>query len=168
MFTKIVGSAAALLVSTVAIADLKLENHQRGVFQRPDVQLNSGERLISGGREQIRVTDHVPARLGSKFGVRYSVSGKQSSNNRLTYLYLTPGVVEPDGTRHDKYEEIVELQQGVASHVAAFEFSEAWEVVSGLWELLIFEGDTLLLREAFNVSVQQEHPTPGITPVRFD
>ncbi|UTW44105.1 DUF3859 domain-containing protein [bacterium SCSIO 12696] len=161
----------ALLVSfasSSAFAELRLEGYTSGVFERAAVALNPGERLISRSTEQIRETEHVPAQLGSKFGIRYRVSGKKGSGNRVTYLYLTPGVEEPDGTRHDKYEEVVELKADVDSHIAAFEFTERYEVVPGIWELFIFAGDRLLVRSRFDVSVEEEDLTPRITPVQFD
>ncbi|MDM3871777.1 DUF3859 domain-containing protein [Porticoccus sp. W117] len=159
-----------LLLFTVGMpvsAELRLQGYTSGVFERAAVNLEEGERLVSQGREQIRETSHVMARLGSKFGIRYQVSGKQKGS-RVTYLYLTPGVEEPDGTRHDKYEEVIELSPDSASHVAAFEFTEQYEVVTGTWEVMIFEGDRLLVRSRFTVSVEEEDLTPRITPVQFD
>ena len=131
MFYRSILTLLMLSGSITAMAEMQLKSYQSGVFQRSDVKLEDGERLVSGSREQIRETDRVRAKLGSKFGVRYSLNGKKSSGNRVTYLYLTPGVVELDGTRHDKYEEVVELQADVGSHVAAFEFTESWEAVPG-------------------------------------
>ena len=162
-------SLIALLLVTLALpaaAELRLESYNSGVFERADVALQEGERLVSQGREQIRQTSHVPAQLGSKFGIRYRVSGKKKGS-RVTYLYLTPGVEEPDGTRHDKYEEVIELNPDVDSHVAAFEFTERYEVVPGIWEVMIFSGDRLLVRSKFDVSVEEEDLTPRITPVQF-
>ncbi|MGS2723657.1 DUF3859 domain-containing protein [Porticoccus sp. GXU_MW_L64] len=153
--------------ASTALAELRLESYNSGVFERAQVNLEEGERLVSRGREQIRQTSHVPAQLGSKFGIRYRVSGKKKGS-QVTYLYLTPGVVEPDGTRHDKYEEVIELSPDSDSHVAAFEFTERYEVVPGVWELFIFSGSRLLVRSKFDVSVEEEDLTPRITPVQFD
>ena len=141
----------SLAVSVPVMAEITLQSAESGVFQRPDIELQPGERYYGRSAEVLRDTRQVPAKLGSKFGIRYQVSGKQSSENRVTYLYLTPGVVDPDGTRHDKYVETVELQAEANSHVAAFQFTEDYEVVEGSWQIFVFVDDRLLVKEAFTV-----------------
>ena len=44
--------------------------------------------------------------------MRYQLSGKQEGDTPLTLLYLTPGVVTPDGQRHDKFEVVQKLVPG--------------------------------------------------------
>ncbi len=145
---------AAFCFSSAAWAEVRVTEYEAGVFSRPE--LNPGERILAGGRENIDVTYTVPAEVGVKFGVRYELSGKRASGNVVKYIYLTPGVVEPDGTRHDKYEVVQELAAQAANHTAAFEFTERYEVVPGTWELLVFENDRLLLRKTFEVTIEVE------------
>lgn len=152
MFHKVAVFLLALTISATTTAEIRLQSYQSGVFQRPDVKLSDGERYFSRGKEQIIKTSEVPAKLGSKFGIRYQLTGKKSEQNLVTYLYLTPGVTEPDGTRHDKYVEIVDVKPNVKSHVAAFEFTDSYEIVEGTWELFIFVEDRLLIRKKFNVT----------------
>jgi len=152
MFHKVAIFLLALTISATTAAEIRLQSYQSGVFQRPDVKLSDGERYFSRGQESILKTNEVPAKLGSKFGIRYQLTGKKSEQNLVTYLYLTPGVTEPDGTRHDKYVEIVDVKPNVKSHVAAFEFTDSYEIVEGIWELFIFVDDRLLVRKKFNVS----------------
>ena len=64
--------------------------------------------------QQIEPGDEIPAKLGTKFGVRYSLTGKTATEAPLTLLYLTPGVITPDGKRHDKFEVVQKLVPGAA------------------------------------------------------
>ena len=137
-------------------AELRVVSYEAGVFSRPGAKLGAGERLLAGGREQVEATNTVPAELGAKFGVRFELAGKRATGNVVKYIYLTPGVVEPDGTRHDKSEVVPEWAAAAADHTAAFQFTERHEVVPGTWELLVFENDRLLLREKFDVTVEVE------------
>ena len=164
MLHKVAATLLILAISTAASAELRLQSFQSGVFQRPDVKLSDGDQFFSRKKEQIIPTQEVPAKLGSKFGIRYQLRGKKTSQNLVTYLYLTPGVVEPDGTRRDKYVETVDLKHNVASHVAAFQFTESYEIVEGIWELLIFVEDRLLIRKKFNVSSSANLDTTAPAP----
>ena len=93
----------------------------------------------------IEPTQVIPAKLGSKFGLRYTLAGKQVGDAPLTLLYLTPGVVTPDGLRHDKFVVQQPMVQGAGADLMAFEFSETYEVVPGEWRFMVFQGDRLIL-----------------------
>lgn len=162
--TYVLAIVTALLTAPAALAELRVTDYQAGVFTRSHADLQAGERLLAGGAEQIDITDTVPAEVGAKFGVRFQLSGKRESGNVVKYIYLTPGVVEPDGTRHDKYEVVQELAATAANHTAAFQFTGRYEVVPGVWELLIFENDRLLLRQKFQVTVEVEDLSTRLQP----
>ncbi|MFK1535672.1 DUF3859 domain-containing protein, partial [Pseudomonas aeruginosa] len=110
-----------------------------------------GERVLTRSEQNIQQTTEVPAKLGTKFGMRYQLSGKQEGDTPLTLLYLTPGVVTPDGQRHDKFEVVQKLVPGAPTDVMAYEFTEPHEVVKGEWRLMVFQGDRLLAEKSFDV-----------------
>ncbi|MBA1238474.1 MULTISPECIES: DUF3859 domain-containing protein [Stutzerimonas stutzeri subgroup] len=122
-----------------------------GVFETLKEDFQPGERVLSRRDQPMRQTTEVPARLGSKFGLRYRLAGKREVDTPLTLLYLTPGVVTPDGQRHDKFEVVQSLMPGVESDVMAFEFTEPHEVVAGEWRLMVFQGDRKLAEQTFEV-----------------
>ena len=103
--------------------------------------------------QSIRQTTEIPAKLGSKFGLRYRLVGKQAADTPLTLLYLTPGVQTPDGKRHDKFEVVQALVPDVEQDVMAFEFTEPHEVVPGEWRMM-FQGDRKLAEQRFTVREQ--------------
>ncbi len=104
---------ALLLTCGLAQAEVRVEGPvEYGVFEGPQAELQSGERVLRRGNEQIRQTESVPAKLGTKFGMRYQLAGKVADDQPLTLLYFTPGIRTPDGVRHDKFEVIQKLVPG--------------------------------------------------------
>ena len=83
--------------------------------------------------------------------MRYSLAGKREGEPPLTLLYLTPGVVTPDGQRHDKFEVQKKLVVGAPQDVMAFEFTEHHEVVPGEWHFIVYQGDRKLAEQRFMV-----------------
>lgn len=142
------------LVSTLSLADVRVDGPiEYGVFisASPIKDPQPGERILPRAGQPIEQTEIVPAQLGTKFGVRYRLSGKSEAEKPLTLLYLTPGLVGPDGRRQDKIELQQKLVVGAAQDVMAFEFTEKHEVVPGEWQFMVFQGDTKLLEQRFTI-----------------
>jgi hypothetical protein len=141
------------LFANLALAEVQVEGPiEYGVFaSAPIKDPQPGERILSRANQPIEQTEVVPARLGTKFGVRYQLLGKSESEQPLTLMYFTPGLVGPNGKRQDK----IELQQkpvlGAPQEVMAFEFTEHHEVVPGEWRFMVFQGDRKLLEQRFTV-----------------
>ncbi len=147
-------SAVALgLVSNLAMAEVRVEGPiEYGVFtSAPIKDPQPGERVLTRANQPIEQTDVVPARLGTKFGIRYRLVGKTESEQPLTLLYLTPGLVGPDGKRQDKIELQQKLLVDAPQDVMAFEFTEHHEAVPGEWHLMVFQGDRKLAEQRFTV-----------------
>ncbi|MNH31119.1 hypothetical protein D3C79_914540 [compost metagenome] len=141
-----------LLVSGLAGAEVRVEGPiEYGLFETRHQNFQPGERVLTQSNQTIQSTDQIPARLGSKFGMRYRLEGKVADDTPLTLLYLTPGVRTPDGKRHDKFEVVQKLVPGAAQDVMAYEFTENHEVVPGQWHFMVFQGDRLLAEQRFTV-----------------
>ena len=141
-----------LLVSGLAAAEVRVEGSvEYGLFETRHQNFQPGERVLSQSNQSIQQTDEIPARLGSKFGMRYRLEGKVAEDTPLTLLYLTPGVRTPDGKRHDKFEVVQKLVPGAVQDVMAYEFTENHEVVPGQWHFMVFQGDRLLAEQRFTV-----------------
>lgn len=141
------------LLTQTAYAEMRISDLETGVFTRPDLKLNEGERLLVGGtKETVTPSRRVIAKLGTKFGLRFQIAGKSATqSNIVTMLYLTPGIVEKSGTRHDKYTVVKDLDFNASSHDMAFQITETYEQVPGVWEFMVFENDRLLVREKFEL-----------------
>jgi hypothetical protein len=140
------------LLSSVSFAEVRITGPvEFGLFHSQYSAYEPGERLLTQNNQTIEKVSVIPARLGSRFGIRYTLEGKQPGELPLTLLYLTPGVITPDGQRHDKIVVEQPLAMGAAQDVMAFEFSENYEIVPGAWEFMVFQGDRLLARQSFEV-----------------
>lgn len=143
---------ALSLVSTMTLAEVRVDGPvEYGVFATQFKDPQPGERILSRSNQKIEHTDQVPARLGSKFGMRYTLQGKVAGDQPLTLLYLTPGLVSADGKRQDKIELVQQLVPDAPQDVMAFEFTEPHEVVAGEWTFMVFQGDRLLAQQRFQV-----------------
>ncbi|MFC6338952.1 DUF3859 domain-containing protein [Pseudomonas sp. CCM 7891] len=150
--TRLSALAALMMISSLASAEVRIEGPvEYGVFDGPQAELQSGERVLRRSNEQIQTTQEVPAKLGTKFGLRYQLVGKVADDTPLTLLYFTPGIRTPDGIRHDKFEVTQKLVPGAPQDVMAYEFTEGHEVVPGDWRFMVFQGDRLLTEKSFTV-----------------
>ncbi len=142
----------ALLLPGLAHAGVRVAGPiEAGVFENRYEDQQPGERVLVSGEQRIFKTEKVPMKIGTKFGLRYRLEGKRAEDTPLTLLYLTPGVVDPSGQRHDRYEVVQTLVPGAALDVMAFEFTELHELVAGEWHFLVFQGDRKLAEQRFEV-----------------
>ncbi|WP_347904850.1 DUF3859 domain-containing protein [Pseudomonas purpurea] len=150
--TRLSALAALMMISGLASAEVHVEGPvEYGVFGGAKASLESGERVLRRSNEQIQATEVIPGKLGTKFGLRYQLSGKVADGQPLTLLYFTPGIRSPDGVRHDKLEVTQKLVPGAPQDVMAYEFTERYEVVPGEWRFMVFQGDRLLTEQRFTV-----------------
>lgn len=144
--------AAGLMLSSFASAEVRVEGPvEYGIFISTQQEFAPGERVLTRSDQRIEPGTVIPAKLGSKFGLRYNLQGKNPADAPLTLLYLTPGVITPDGQRHDKFVVQQPMVQGAGADLMAFEFSENYEVVRGEWRFMVFQGDRLLAEQTFEV-----------------
>ena len=144
--------AALMLTVGLAQAEVRVEGPvEYGLFASQYQDIKPGERVLTRSNQQIERSEVIPAKLGSKFGMRYSLAGKTAGDAPLTLLYLTPGITTPDGTRHDKFVVVQPLVPDAPQDVMAFEFSEPHEVVAGEWHFLVFQDDRKLAEQRFQV-----------------
>ncbi len=143
---------AISLISTPLLAEVQVQGEvEYGIFQSQVQDFEPGQRVLTNQQQAIETTQVIPAKLGTKFGLRYQLAGKRKGDQPLTLLYLTPGVVTPDGQRHDKFVVQQEMAEAAVADVMAYEFSEYHEVVPGEWHFLVFQGDRKLVEQRFEV-----------------
>jgi len=151
-YTRFSALAALVMISGLTQAEVRVEGPiEYGVFASDYQDYQAGERVLTRSNQQIEPGNIIPAKLGTKFGLRYNLVGKVAADSPLTLLYLTPGVVTPQGVRHDKYVVTQKLVPGAPQDVMAFEFTETHEVVSGEWHFMVFQDDRKLVEQRFTV-----------------
>lgn len=143
---------ALALASGPVMADVQLKGEvEAGVFAVPISNPQPGERVLSRANQAIEPATVVPAKLGTKFGVRYQLSGKVATDTPLTLLYFTPGLTTADGRRQDKIEVVQKLVPDAPLDVMAYEFTENYEIKPGPWTFMVFQGERRLLEQRFEV-----------------
>jgi hypothetical protein len=144
--------AGSLIFCGFVSAEIRVEGSlEYGIFTSAHKDFEPGERVLTNATQEIETTINIPARLGMKFGMRYTLIGKSATDTPLTLLYLTPGVITPDGQRHDKFVVEQTALQSSGQDLMAFEFSENYELVPGEWHFMVFQGDRLLAEQRFMV-----------------
>lgn len=123
--------AALMMLSGFASAEVRVEGPVEYGVRGAEGRVAVGERVLRRSNENIEQTEIVPARLGTKFGLRYQLAGKVAEDVPLTLLYFTPGIRTPDGQRHDKLEVTQKLVPGAPQDIMAYEFTESHEVIPG-------------------------------------
>ena len=133
--------------------ELRITAQEAGVFTRANkIDSKEGDLVFYGSTsETVTPSEKISTAIGTKFGVRFNLGGKSRDQGRIQMLYLTPGVVDEKGFRHDKYEVLHVLDRSLSDHVMAFEITESYEQVPGMWTFLIFEEDRLLLKQQFEL-----------------
>jgi hypothetical protein len=150
--TRFSALAVFMLAAGLVQAEVRVEGPvEYGIFASQYQDFKPGERVLTRSNQQIERSEVIPAKLGSKFGMRYTLVGKTVDGAPLTLLYLTPGVTTPDGKRHDKFAVVQALVPGAPQDVMAFEFSEPHEVVAGEWHFMVFQDDRKLAEQRFQV-----------------
>ncbi|ARU88750.1 DUF3859 domain-containing protein [Pseudomonas sp. M30-35] len=151
-YTRIGAAVALTVMASLVHAEVRVEGPvEYGVFATQYKDFKPGERVLTRSNQEIETTESVPAKLGTKFGMRYKLSGKTVDAEPLTLLYLTPGVTSPDGQRHDKFVVTQKMVPGAPLDTMAFEFTEHYEVVPGEWQFMVFQGDRKLAEQTFTV-----------------
>jgi hypothetical protein len=140
------------LASLTATAEVRVQGPvEFGIFKSEYKEFQPGERLLTQNNQTIERTTNIPAKLGTRFGIRYELSGKAATESPLTLLYLTPGLISPEGVRHDKLVVTQPLAVNAVQDVMAFEFTENYEIVPGDWVFMVFQDDRLLAKQLFVV-----------------
>jgi hypothetical protein len=151
-YTRFSTLIALILSAGWVQAEVRVEGEvEHGIFVSEYQDFQPGERVLTRHQQPIERSEVIPAKLGTKFGLRYRLAGKTAGEAPLTLLYLTPGVTTPDGVRHDKFVVVRKLVPEAAQDTMAFEFSEPYEVAPGEWHFLVFQDDRKLAEQRFVV-----------------
>ena len=151
-----------VLFLTCLAAGLVLADAQRviydfeyGIFSRGMEEFKEGDRAVTSEGPLEPVT-MIPARLGTKFGVRYWLSrGGFVGKPTLHLIYHVPTMVNPStGEYIDKIEILQEESTLDYTHTMAFEFVEQYELVPGEYRFYVFFENQKLLEQVFQVVLQ--------------
>ena len=148
---------SVLLIANICRADEKrtIYDFEYGIFSRGAENFEEGNRTITSDGE-LEKTTIIPAKLGTKFGIRYWLSRAGFIGEPTLHLiYLVPTMVDPStGDYIDKIEILQEESKLDYRHTMAFEFAQQYELVPGEYHFYIFYENQKLLEQVFQVEVQ--------------
>ncbi len=138
-----------------------LDQIQAGIFTVgkfttvQDSNISTGKRSTASDVKLERVTNNIPAKLDTVFGVRFRIAGSpRNAKVPLTVIwrYPEPGIKNPaTGTTKfvDKY-----ISEKRVGEVATFywNLSVDYVLVPGTWTLEIWQGERQLLAQDFALS----------------
>ena len=122
----------------------------------PDPNAPSGRSVFAESMEVAVETDTIEAKIGTSFGVRYSVQGLEPGQPvSLRKVVTFPPMHLPDGTVFRGYSKpllpTVARSDGSVGNIQGYSFDEPFELVVGTWTIEIWLGDSLVASKDFHV-----------------
>ena len=121
-----------------------------------DASMLLGARSQSEGTKSLESTTLISARIGTRFGVGYVLSGPPTNellSLKGVWQFPSGGMRNPEsGRTADKQEWKLNCRVGNDCW-AGFIFDKSWELVPGTWTLEVWQGATSLVNHTFNVLV---------------
>lgn len=91
-YTRVAVMAGLFAWAGLSQADVRVEGLvEYGIFSSQYQDFQPGERVLTRSNQDIERTEQIPAKLGTKFGMRYSLAGKREGE--------PPDVVVPHARR---------------------------------------------------------------------
>lgn len=111
--------------------------------------------LQEGSHVLIQATDQIPAKLGITFGIAFVVDAPDNVrevNLRRITRFPAPGLTNPKtGATHSFNESLRTYQVGQKLH-STYGFDEEWEIVPGIWQIELWDGQHKVAGKAFSVT----------------
>lgn len=146
-----------LFATNTIYADEKriIYDFEYGIFSPGLEDFEEGDRAVSSDGE-LEKTTTIPAKLGTKFGVRYWLSRAGFIGEPTLHLiYHVPTMINPvTGEYINKIEILQEESKLDYRHTMAFEFAQQYELVPGEYRFYVFYENQKLLEKVFQVELQ--------------
>jgi hypothetical protein len=143
-------------------ARLRIDLVEYGIYSVAKTNCHRDEQSIErcdrGDIRHLSTTWTIPARHEVEFGLKYLVTGGPKQGTlTLKRLWLLPGSgFLPPGK--EPIKQLVRFDKVPSGGVvlASYGFDDPWELVPGPWALEIWDDDTKLFSQTFNVVKEKE------------
>jgi len=123
----------------------------RDEFSLMDYNSPSGTILAGGTIKLVEQTEKIPAKIGLKFGFRFSLS-EELQKRQLKTVYHFPEIKNPEtGKATARFESGGLAYMDGDVTFALYAFTDPWELVPGEWTFQVFDGDRMLVEKKFTV-----------------
>ncbi|MCB1692617.1 MAG: DUF3859 domain-containing protein [Pseudomonadales bacterium] len=132
------------------VAGATIEDY--GVF---DVKTRGGGNQVDYvvAAKGIARTDKVPAKLGTTFGIYYTVNGpRRGTSVVVTEIFRMPQPGIPEGAEHVMQKAVKARVQTGHSQFTSFGFDTEDEIIEGDWAIEVWYRDQKLASRTFHVS----------------
>jgi hypothetical protein len=114
----------------------------------------SGFMKVSSNVRFVKETDQIPKTIGSRFGLRYSISGLPSQpGSDVSVALIHPTIQKREGTTTTGYEVQVGTQpvNGTIMNYSGYSLDHDYELVSGEWTFEVRYKNQKLVSKTFHV-----------------
>ncbi|MGD9338005.1 MAG: DUF3859 domain-containing protein [Syntrophobacterales bacterium] len=136
-----------------------------GIYDMTKVKkATPGKIVLVDHMKLVTLTDKIPAKLGTSFGLKFVVNGHPpGSKVRILnrWLFPYPGVKNPKTGKLIHYLDqtsILPIGHSTTSHyvisyfgLASWQFTEPSELVPGPWKLQLWHGGKMFMEKTFTV-----------------
>ncbi len=141
-------------------ADISVQINEFGIYKVERTRTIEDTTQVSGqyglGRfALLQTADHIPMQLGISFGITYVVTAHADIRQvklRVITRYPSPGPTNPETGKTQAYDEnLLIVQTGQKRH-RTFTFDYEWEMLPGVWQFEIWDGNNKIAEKAFTVT----------------
>ena len=118
-------------------------------FDVPGVTSGTNEGLDSFSLA--RATTNIPARIGTRFGFRYTIHGTPSNAPIVLKMVGEHPPFKDPKTGKSQSRDEYELQSWIGQTYASYSLDEEWELVPGKWKFEVWHKDKKLCEQSFTV-----------------
>jgi len=158
--TRWLSAFVALAMSSCASAPIALDVPWTGIYRVTsatafdDAKSPTGKRNIAGGMQAVEPTTNIPAILGIRFGVSYSVRDVEISKPvdiEIIWRYPEGGITNSRTGVTSSTDRFTQRCNIGSTCTAGYYFREPWELKTGKWTLELWYESRQLLMQQFNV-----------------
>ena len=135
---------------------VKFKELSYGYYSSETVEKEQSDDLPTGGHKVIKnqvlvkQTNKVPAKIGTEFGTVYQLKGRSKDSVQLDIEWIYPReIVDPKKNAAYKNVRYSLYVPGNLTNGSTYTLEEPFEVVTGEWQLNIFNKGNLLYSKKF-------------------
>ena len=138
----------------------RIEIIESGIYRTEIAKTKQASGAVTGTTDElanvklVSSTTTIPARIGTRFGIRYRVVGSPNrASVKMTAIIHFPreGLLNPKTGKRIFRDVTTWTRNMGAETYNGFGFDEEWELVPGTWTYEIWYGDRKLAEQSFTV-----------------
>jgi len=157
MLAAVVSVLISCVKSETKISVIGAEVTEAGIYSAQVVKEFSTPGVVGGTNQGldaftlVQATTNIPARVGTRFGFRYTIHGTHSNVPIvLTMVAENPPLKDPKSGKTQSRDEY-ELHSWIGRTYTSYSFDEEWELIPGKWRFEVWHKGQKLCEQCFLV-----------------